>query len=193
MAGRRSLVTPATGIIGPRQLNRAMTYSIVAGGSGAFFLTVINIQPIFNVYLMNHLGVSSRVLGTLVSLMQLSNVFHLVSILAYSLLPRRKPFWLAGHLVHRVAGLAVAVSAALYARGAGGASAAALVSGAMVLSWSAANLTSSGWMSWMADLIPEESRGSFFLRRSAVFKGVTVVWFFAASVLLDLVPEAGRS
>jgi hypothetical protein len=193
MAAKRRATSARDSRISPRQLNRAMSYSIVAGGSGAFFLTVINIQPLFNVYLMNHLGVSSRVLGTLVSLMQLSSVFHLVSILAYGLLPRRKPFWLAGHLVHRLAGLAVAISAVLYARGIGGASAAALVSGAMILSWSAANLTGSGWMSWMADLIPEESRGSFFLRRSAVFQGVTVVWFFAASVLLDLVPEESRS
>jgi hypothetical protein len=50
----------------------------------------------------------------------------------------------------------------------------------MIVSWAAMNLTSSGWMSWMADLIPEATRGSFFLRRSAVFQGVTVVWFFLA-------------
>jgi hypothetical protein len=170
-----------------------MNYSIVAGGSGALFLTVCNNQPIFNVYMLNHLGVSPETLGLLLGLMQASAVLQLISVVAYSLLPRRKVLWMAGHLIHRSAGLAVAASAALFASGAGRAPAAALVSIAMIASWAAMNLTSSGWMSWMADLIPEATRGSFFLRRSAVFQGVTVAWFFLASVLLDLFPGGARS
>jgi MFS family permease len=183
----------AKAALNPGQLSRAMNYSIAAGGSGALFLTVCNNQPIFNVYMLNHLGVSPELLGTLLALMQLSGVLQLLSIIAYSLLPRRKPFWMAGHLVHRLAGLAVAASAAVFASGAGRAPAALLVSAAMIASWAAMNLSSSGWMSWMADLIPEESRGSFFLRRSAVFQGVTVAWFFLASVLLDLFADESRS
>ncbi len=62
----------AGGHLGPRQLSRAMSYSIVAGGSGALFLTVCNNQPIFNVYMLNHLGVSPELLGTLLALMQFS-------------------------------------------------------------------------------------------------------------------------
>jgi MFS family permease len=174
-------------------MSRAMNYSIVAGGSGALFLTVCNNQPIFNVYMLNYLGVSPEALGLLLGFMQLSGVLQLVSIISYSLLPRRKALWMAGHLIHRLAGLAVAASAALFASGAARAPAALLVSAAMIVSWAAMNLTSSGWMSWMADLIPQATRGSFFLRRSAVFQGVTVVWFFAASVLLDLFPEESRS
>jgi HEAT repeat protein len=174
-------------------MSRAMNYSIVAGGSGALFLTVCNNQPIFNVYMLNHLGVSPRLLGLLIGCMQLSGVLQLVSIIAYSLLPRRKAFWMAGHLIHRLAGLAVMASAAIFASGAGREPAALIVSVAMIASWCAMNLTSSGWMSWMADLIPEVNRGSFFLRRSAVFQGVTVVWFFLASILLDLFPDASRS
>jgi HEAT repeat protein len=181
------------GRIGPRRLAGAMRLSIAAGGSGALFLTVCNNQPIFNVYMLNHLGVSPRVLGLLIGLMQLTGVLQLVSIVAYSLLPRRKGFWMAGHLVHRLAGLAIAASAAVFASGAGRSPAALIVTVAMVASWAAMNLTSSGWMSWMADLVPEASRGSFFLRRSAVFQGVTVAWFFLASVLLDLFPDESRS
>jgi HEAT repeat protein len=183
----------AEGSLSPRQLARAMRRSIVAGGSGALFLTVCNNQPIFNVFMLNHLGVSPRVLGLLLGLMQLTGVLQLLSIVAYSLLPRRKGMWMAGHLVHRLAGLAVAASAAVFASGAGREPAALIVSAAMAASWAAMNLTSSGWMSWMADLIPEATRGSFFLRRSAVFQGVTVAWFFLASVLLDLFPDGSRS
>jgi hypothetical protein len=71
-------------------MSRAMNYSIVAGGSGALFLTVCNNQPIFNVYMLNYLGVSPELLGLLLGFMQLSGVLQLVSIIAYSLLPRRK-------------------------------------------------------------------------------------------------------
>ncbi len=181
------------GALNPRQLSRAMNYSIVAGGSGALFLTVCNNQPIFNVYMLNHLGVSPGVLGLLIGCMQASGVLQLVSILAYSLLPRRKAFWMAGHIIHRLAGLAVAASAAIFASGAGREPAALIVTVAMIASWCAMNLSSSGWMSWMADLIPVATRGSFFLRRSAVFQGATVAWFFLASVLLDLFPDASRS
>jgi HEAT repeat protein len=108
-------------------------------------------------------------------------------------LPRRKWLFIAGHIVHRTAGFAVAASAAIFASGAGRQPAALLVSVAMIASWCAMNLTSSGWMSWMADLIPEATRASFFLKRSAVFQAVTVVWFFLASVLLDLFPDGSRS
>jgi MFS family permease len=181
------------GSLSPRQMSRAINYSIVAGGSSAFFLTVCNNQPIFNVYMLNHLGVSPELLGLLIGFMQLSGVLQLVSIVAYSLLPRRKALWMAGHLIHRLAGLAVAASAAIFASGAGRAPAALIVSAAMIVSWTAMNLTSAGWMSWMADLIPAETRGSFFLRRSAVFQGVTVVWFFLASLLLDFFPDGSRS
>jgi hypothetical protein len=174
-------------------MSRAMNYSIVAGGSGALFLTVCNNQPIFNVYLLNHLGVSPELLGFLLGFMQLSAVLQLASIVAYSLLLRRKAFWMAGHVLHRLAGFAVAASAGIFASGAGREPAALVVSIAMIASWSVMNLTSSGWMSWMADLIPAETRGSFFLRRSAVFQGVTVAWFFAASLLLDFFDYGARS
>ncbi len=179
--------------LSPRQLSRSMNYAVAAGGSGALFLTVCNNQPIFNVYMLNHLGVSPELLGNLLGLMQLSGVLQLLSIIAYSLLPRRKVLWMVGHLIHRFAGLAVAASAAIFASGAGRAPAALLVSAAMIASWAAMNLTSSGWMSWMADLVPAESRGSFFLRRSAVFQAVTVAWFFIASVLLDIFADESRS
>jgi MFS family permease len=179
--------------LGPKQMRRAMNYSIVAGGSGALFLTVCNNQPIFNVFMMNHLGVSPRLLGFLLGFMQLSAVLQLVSIVVYSLLPRRKAFWMAGHVLHRLAGFAVAASAGMFAAGAGREPAALVVSIAMIASWSVMNLTSAGWMSWMADLIPEATRGSFFLKRSAVFQGVTVAWFFLASLILDFYAGDARS
>ncbi len=105
----------------------------------------------------------------------------------------RKPYWLAAHLVHRALGFAIAASALLFAGGAPGLGAARVAALALGISWTFMGLSTSGWLSWMADLVPEEVRGSFFLRRSAVFQTVTVTWFFAASVFLDLVPPSAKS
>lgn len=167
---------------------RAMRHSIIAGGSGALFLTVCGNQSIFNVYLMNHLGASPLFAGALLGFMQLTGVLQLLSIFAFGMLKRRKPFWLAMHLVHRFAGIAVLASALVSAAPAEKGEAARLTALAMGFSWAAMNLSASGWLSWMADLIPEDRRGSFFLKRSAVFQAVLVVWFFLASMLLDLFP-----
>jgi len=165
-----------------------MRLSIAAGGSGALFLTVCGIQPIFSVFLMNHLGVAPARAGALLAFLQLTAVFQLASILAYSRLGRRKPFWLALHIAHRAAGVAIAAAAVVSSDPSRRGQAARIVFIAITVSWALTNLSSSGWTSWMADLIPEDTRGSFFLRRSSVYQAVTVAWFFLASVLLDLFP-----
>ena|GEM_PF-472368 len=171
------------------EFQRATRISVISGGTGALFLTVFGNQTIFNVFLMNHLGASPRLGGLLIGLLQLTGLFQLLSIFAFAYLGRRKPFWIALHLLHRLAGFAVAAAALASAEPGARGQAARAVALALGLSWTAMNLSSSGWMSWMADLVPEEVRGSFFLKRSALFQAVTVAWFFLASLMLDLFPE----
>jgi len=165
-----------------------MNVSIISGAMGTMWVIVCSPQPIFNVFLVNHLGASSATLGLLIGLMQLSGVFQLLSIVIYAWLPSRKAFWLACHLLHRAAGLVV-MGVAFFAAG-GGDKAVAVrwTVAAVALSWAVMNLSSSGWWSWMADLIPERKRGTFFLKRSAVAQFVTVLWFFLSTLLLDIFP-----
>ncbi len=54
------------------------------------------------------------------------------------------------------------------------------------MSWVLFNISSSGWWSWMADLFPERTRGTFFLRRSAVLNVVNILWFFGVTIALDV-------
>jgi hypothetical protein len=166
---------------------------MAAGGFAALFMTVCNIQPIFQVYLANHLGAPASLLGTLFGFMLATGALQLVSVFIYRALPRRKTYFIAMSVIHRFLGLGIAASAFLFLTGKSGIEAARLAALALALSWVFMNISTSGWLSWMADLVPEDVRGSFFLRRSAIFQTVTVLWFFAASVLLDLVPESGRS
>jgi MFS family permease len=53
------------------------------------------------------------------------------------------------------------------------------------------NASSAGWWSWVADLYPEKIRGSFFLKRSAIINVVNVIWFFLASMILDIFKGPG--
>ncbi len=185
---RRTAETTHGAIESPKALGKAMTVSTAAGALGTMWVHVCSPQPIFNVFLVNHLGASSSTLGLLIAIMQASAVLQLFSVFIYARLPARKAFWIGFHLLHRVAGLIVMAMAFFVARGGEKATAVRWVVVAVAVSWSFMNLSSSGWLSWMADIIPERSRGTFFLRRSAAAQFVTVIWFFSATLLLDLFP-----
>ena len=179
--------TPGS-IESPKALGRAMTVSTVAGALGTMWVHVCSPQPIFNVFLVNHLGASSATLGLLIAITQVSAVLQLLSVFIYARLPGKKVFWLALHLLHRIAGLVVMGMAFFVAGGGDRAAAVRWVVVAVAVSWGFMNLSSSGWLSWMADIIPERKRGTFFLRRSAAAQFVTVIWFFFATLLLDIFP-----
>ncbi|MDA8410124.1 MAG: MFS transporter [Treponema sp.] len=175
------------------EYSRATRLAVVAGGFAAVFLTVCSNQPITAVYLTNHLKASPELLGALFGFIQATGALQLFSVFIYRVLPRRKPFFIAAHLVHRTLGLALAASALLFLGGMRGEEAATFAAIGIGVSWIFMSLSTSGWLSWMADLVPEDVRGSFFLKRSAVYQTIVVIWFFLANVALDLVPDSARS
>lgn len=188
--GKPASGKPIAGKPSQAVLNRAMTISTAAGAMGTMWVHVCSPQPIFNVFLVNFLGASSATLGLLIGIMQASAVLQLLSVFIYARLPSRKLFWILLHLAHRAAGIVVMLAAFSVAGGAGRESAIPWIVAAVAISWSLMNISSSGWLSWMADLIPERVRGRFFLRRSSVCQAVTVVWFFLITLMLDLFPDS---
>jgi hypothetical protein len=169
-------------------LERAMRLNIISGSLGNMWITVCSTQPLFNVFLQNHLNATSATLGLLVGLMQLSGLFQLFSIFIYGNLRTRKGFFVAASLAHRVLGLVVAGAAFYVAAGGAKDRAVSACVTAIAISWCFTNISSSGWWSWVADIIPEHIRGSFFMKRSSIIQIVTVAWFFLATVMLDAFP-----
>ncbi len=169
----------------PRQLSRVTSLSIASGATGTLWLIVCAPQAIFNVFMRNHLGATSAQLGLLVGMLSLASVLQLPSILIYRKLRRRKLFWIITSVIHRFNGPVLAAVAFSVARGGSREQGIVIITVAMVLSWIITNLSSSGWWSWMADLVPNEVRARFFGRRSAVAQGVNVVAFFTTTVVLD--------
>jgi MFS family permease len=172
--------------LSPAQTRRAMSLNVLLGCSGTLFGTVVAPGTIMNVFYRNQLGASAASLGLLVALLNLASAFNLISILVFGRLRRVKPFWMAVTVIHRVLGFMPAVVALSVAHGGDKVSGAQAVLVVLAVSWAFANLGTSGWWRWMADLVPEDIRSAFFGRRSAAINAVTMVWFLLATVFLDL-------
>jgi Na+/melibiose symporter-like transporter len=162
-----------------------MNLSIASGASGTLWMIVCAPQAIFNVFLRNNLGASSAQLGLLVGILSFASILQLPSILIYQRLKRRKPFWLVTSVIHRLNGPVLAWVAWSVSQGGSREQGITVVFAAMIASWVVTNLSSSGWWSWMADLVPIDVRARFFGKRSAVAQIVNVVAFFLTTVLLD--------
>jgi hypothetical protein len=176
--------------LGPAQTRRATNLNIILGSSGTLFLTVIAPGTIMNVFFKNQLGASSASLGLLVAALNFASVFNLLSIVIFGRLNRAKPFWIVVTTAHRALGFVPAAVALGVAHGGSRVAGAQAILLALAVSWLFANLGTSGWWRWMADLIPEDTRSTFFGRRSAVINGVTMVWFLMATIALDVFKNA---
>ena len=167
-----------------------MNLNIILGSSGTLFMTVVAPGTIMNVFFKNQLGASSSALGLLVAVLNLASVFNLLSIVIFGRLRRVKPFWIVVIAAHRVLGFVPAAVALAVARGGSKVLGAQAILLALAVSWMFANLGTSGWWRWMADVIPEDIRATFFGRRSAIINGVSMLWFLLATVALDVFKDA---
>ncbi len=166
-----------------------MRISIFSGSCSVVWQLVCSIQPLFNVFFQNYLGASAAQLGLLVTIIQLAGVFQIFGIFLYGWIGRLKPIFMVGHILHRSLTAIIAFVAFYIARGGSNERGIIVIIVAMGLSWCFANATSACWWGWVADLFPENMRGEFFMRRSSIIQIVNIVWFFAASTMLDLFPK----
>lgn len=168
------------------QLALAMRLNVLTGCLATVWMISCSPQAIFNVFIQNRLGASASTLGALVGLLQLSGLFQLASIFIYGLSPRKKPFFVAAHIIHRALTVPIAGAAFLAAAGGDKSWGIRAIMIAVPLSWAFMNASSAGWWSWVADIFPEKIRGAFFLKRSSLINIVNVVFFFLSSMVLDL-------
>jgi hypothetical protein len=176
--------------LSPAQSRRAMNLNIILGCSGTLFGTVVAPGTIMNVFFKNQLGASSASLGLLVALLNLASAFNLISIVVFGRVRRVKPFWMIVTVAHRVLGFVPAAVAIAVARGGSRVAGAQAILIVLAISWAFANLGTSGWWRWMADVVPEDIRSAFFGRRSAAINAVTMIWFLLATVVLDVFKNA---
>jgi len=171
--------------ISSRALNHSLQLSTIAGCGFTLWFSVASTQPIFNVFFTNILGATSAQLGLLVGMIQMSAVFHLMAIYVYGILKTRKQYFIIMHLIHR--SFALILAFVTYMAGKNGVSSSSIniIIASITISWVFSNSSSAGWWSWMADLIPDKIRGSFFGRRSSIMQIVNILWFMTVSITLD--------
>ena len=184
-------------LITPARLRYFLIVNIYCGVMGSAWYGVFGGgSQIFQVFFQNHLGADDRQLGWLTALGAFLAPLQLVSILIYSRLATRKNFWVLGTAIHRLLGFVlafVAVWMQLLAKDTPDYEHYRQVGIYLILvssasSWILAQLSGVAWQSWMADLVPEGIRASFFGRRGATISLLNMVYFFLIQVSLDYVP-----
>ena len=170
-------------------VQRSIRLTLFSAAGYSVWFQVCAPQQIFNVFVGTYLLPSDGALGLLVGTISFMSVFQLVSIFLYQYLARRKRFWFVMSLLHRLNSFVLAAVAFSVGRGGSREIAYAVVFVTMTVSWMLAQASGSGWWSWMADLFPERIRSTVFGKRSAVSAVVNLVWFFAVTGALNVVPD----
>ncbi len=171
--------------ITPSRLRRAMRLNIAVGIGGTAWHAVCGPGMVLTVFFRNHMGASDAELGLLVSLSLLAAPFNLLAIFIYGRLRTRKVYWGIAGTIHRLYAFVLAGVSLYVARGGATGLGIKIILGAAAVSWVLTVASTSGWWSWMADLVPAAIRATFFGRRGAVVRGFNMVWVFALTAALD--------
>ncbi|MGL1892846.1 MAG: MFS transporter [Spirochaetaceae bacterium] len=171
--------------ISQKEFNRSLKLNLFGGGAFTIWFAVCSPQPIFNVFFTNHLGATSSQLGILIGIVQLSTLFNLLGIIVYGKLKTRKKYFIIMHLIHRLLGVLLAITSFYMARSNDSSMVIKIVFLGAAISNILSSSSSAGWWSWMADLIPDNIRATFFGQRSSISNIVNIIWFMGCSVALD--------
>jgi HEAT repeat protein/MFS family permease len=191
-------VTPVNGVtldshdrpITPSRLRRAMNLNIAVGAMGMAWYAVCSAQQVIQVFFKNHLHATDSELGLLVAVAGYAAPFHLAAIFIYGRLTNRKHFWVAAHILHRLLGYVLAGVAVYTQMGGNTQLGINILIVASAVSWVLMTISAAGWWSWMADLIPENIRGTFFGRRAVIVHFTNMLWFFGIMLSLDYLKGA---
>ena len=179
--------------ITPSRLRRAMNLNIAVGAMGMAWYAVCSAQQVIQVFFKNHLHATDSELGLLVAVAGYAAPFHLAAIFIYGKLTNRKHFWVIAHIFHRLLGYVLA-GVAVYAQMGGDTQLGInILIVASAVSWVLMTVSAAGWWSWMADLVPENIRGTFFGRRAVIVHFTNMLWFFAIMLSLDYLKGAEDS
>ena len=164
-----------------------MKASYLGGSLSILWIVTCTPLQILTVFVRNHLGAGSTILGLMVGLVNLMAVLNLLSIrMVKKLKGERKPLYLLTALFQRLMAFPIAFAAFRVAAGGSREEGIILVVAAAVGAALFGNIGGSVWWSWMADLIPEGSRARFFGHRSSITQVVNLTFFFTATLMIDL-------
>lgn len=171
--------------INDRRLRDGMRTNIIAGSFGMVWVAISGGMPV--TMFMDAIGASGVAIGMAVTVQQFAMLLQVPAAFVGEMLPTRKLYWGVLALLHRACWLLIACLPWLC----GGNT--QLMAFALLLLLAVSSLLAQAatpvWFGWMADLIPERSRSTFW----AVRQSVVMIPFLLATVLagwaLDLFPD----
>lgn len=171
--------------ISQRDLRRGLVVNVAAGALGMTWFGFTQAMPL--TMLMETLGASAFLNGLIVTVQQLAMFLQIPAAIVAERLANRKRFWASIAFVHRVIWFLPAVLPFIIARGTPAGPVAILL--VMTASSLLANIVTAAWWSWMADLIPERTRGRFWGTRQGFTMLAYLLSIAAAGYILDVFPD----
>lgn len=176
--------TPLTDI----EVRRGLRVNIIAGCLGNVWANIAGGMPL--TMLMNALGASGVMIGLTSTVGQLAMLIQVFSALVAERLPSRKPYWATLVLLHRLLWFIPALLPLFVPPGTPWMVAA--VVGVIAISAVLAQLGTASWWSWMAELVPSQSRASFWGTRHSLVSAVGLLGMIGAGWALDLFNDPSR-
>ncbi|RKX47009.1 MAG: hypothetical protein DRP64_02275 [Verrucomicrobia bacterium] len=168
-----------------RNLQISLRNTTIAGAFGIFFFMIVQNGPV--PLLLEKLGAGGIAIGLSATLFQLGMLVQIPSAFFTERLASRKPFWAATTIVARAALAIPGIYLLLFPDQ--HSSAVWLTLLAIGFFSFLAQTGGPAWFSWMADLVPDSMRASFWAKRQGVVMTASVVSVALTGWFLDLFPE----
>ena len=163
-------------------VKRGLRVNIFAGCLGNIWVIIAGGMPI--TMLMSALGANGVMIGLTSTVGQLAMVLQVFSALVAERLPSRKAYWAILVLLHRLLWFVPALLPLFVPPGTPW----MVKSVVIVITISAvlAQMGTAPWWSWMAELVPPQSRATFWGKRHSLVSVVGLIGMIAAGWALDL-------
>jgi len=170
-----------------RDIQRGLRLNIMAGCMGAMWGSIIGGMPL--TMFMKSIGASGVMIGLTATVGQFAMALQIVSALLAERIPSRKMFFGAAMIPHRMLWFIPAILPLVMAPHSPWLAPAIIW--IVAISGMLGQLGSASWWSWMADLVPETQRSTFWGKRHSIVSLASLVSLIAAGYLLDLFPDPG--
>jgi len=172
-----------------RELQISLRNTTVAGAFGIFFFMIVQNGPI--PLLLEKLGAGGIAIGLTATLFQLGMLVQIPSAFFTERLASRKLFWAATTITARAALAIPGIYLLLFPQQQTPAIWITLL--AIGFFSFLAQTSGPAWFSWMADLVPESMRASFWSKRQGIVLAAAAVSVALTGWFLDLFPETATA
>lgn len=173
--------------ISNRELVHSMRLSVLAGCLGMLWMSLSVGLPL--TMFMEAIGASGVMIGLLGTVRLMSMAAQIPGAMLCEHLGSRKRVWATLAILHRALWVVPAILALLWSPNLHWVPLAVLA--VIALSEILGNASGAPWVSWMTDLVPSKTSGSFWGTRQSVIMAVSVLGLWLAGFILDRYQAAG--